>query len=75
MFPRQYTVQVNGKPEYKTEFIRIGSAFPLKERDGFSLDIGVPITLTEGKLLMFVREERDDAAPAPSRNNGNGGRR
>jgi len=82
MYPRKYwvTPQTGGKPEERTEFIRVGSAFPLKDKDGFSLDIGVPLTLSgEGaRLLLFAREERDEQAPPTgggNRNQGGGGGR
>jgi len=74
MYPKSY--EKNGKTE--TTFVRVGTAFPLRERDGFSLELDVPLTFvgSEGRLVLFVREQQDNNDPPPNRNNSNrGGRR
>lgn len=52
--PRTYTQ--NG--EEKTHFWSIGTAFPLKDKDGFSIRLYTRV-LPSDELVMFVHEPRE----------------
>jgi hypothetical protein len=52
--PRKYQTS-NG--EEKTHFWNIGTAFPLKERDGFSIKLWTRILPTD-ELVLFVHEPK-----------------
>lgn len=71
MFPKAY--ERNGKSQ--TSFVRVGTAFPLRDRDGFSIEFDVPLVLAGGdcKLVMFVREMND--GESSNRSGGNRGGR
>lgn len=53
-YPRKYFQQ----NEEKTEFIRVGVAFPLKNADGLTLELSVPLMLqTDSRLVLMVKEQ------------------
>lgn len=56
--PRKYTTSSG---EEKTHFWNVGTAFPLKERDGFSLKLWTRLLPTD-ELVLFVHEPRPAAA-------------
>lgn len=73
MVARQYTTRDG---EVKSQFTKIGVAFAMREKDGFSLSfeaLPVPSLNREGKLetrvLMMVPKPRDeyDQSPQPTR--------
>lgn len=57
--PRTYT-DASGKQ--KTHFWNVGTAFPLKERDGFSIKLNAKMLVTD-EYVVFLREP-DERAPA-----------
>lgn len=59
---REY--EVNG--ETRTAFTNIGVAFPLKEKDGFSLRLHCLPAPMEGeyRILLFPPKPKDDDAPS-----------
>lgn len=58
-YPRQYTVQGEREPETRTDFMRVGTAFPLKEgKEGLSIEIQLPLQLEPGQRLIAM--PRDD---------------
>lgn len=54
MCPRTYTDR-DGKE--KTTFFQVGTAFPLKEKDGFTIELWMRVLPTD-RLVLFVHEER-----------------
>jgi hypothetical protein len=61
--PRKYTTSSG---EEKTHFWNVGTAFPLKERDGFSLKLWTRLLPTD-ELVLFLHEPKPaSAAAAPS---------
>ncbi len=54
-FPRKYEDR-DGKE--KTEFLKVGVAWPMAERDGFSIELFMP--LRAGDLVAFVHEPKDE---------------
>jgi hypothetical protein len=56
--PRTYK-DANGKE--KTHFWNVGTAFPLRERDGFSIKLNARMLVTD-EYVVFVREPRDGAS-------------
>lgn len=64
-YPRTYEVA----GEERTDFVRCGVAFPLKEKDGFQMELYFPI-IPKGKVVALVHEDkraqtndRDDDEP------------
>lgn len=61
--PRQYKTRDG---EEKTHFWLVGTAFPLRDRDGFTVEIYtrmLPGTGSSARLVAFVHEERDKDEP------------
>lgn len=56
--PRTYTV--NGVK--KTHFWQVGTAFPLKEHDGFSIKLHSRMLLTDEYVLFAVDEDEPNAS-------------
>lgn len=52
--PREYTKNDGTKG---TDFLRVGAAFPLKERDGFSVELYFRV-LPSDRLVLFVYEPK-----------------
>lgn len=66
LFPREYQVQGNGPgPETRTDFLRVGVAFPMQNRQGFSLELFLVPPVIEGRtrLVIMPRENQDDSEP------------
>jgi len=61
MVPRQYKTSSG---EEKTTFWQIGTAFPLREKDGFSIELWNRF-LPSGRLVMFIHEQREDTPEPP----------
>lgn len=63
--PREYTT---GNGEVKTEWLRLGVAFPNKQ-GGFNCELPAGVGLT-GKFIILPRKERaeDDGATEPENN-------
>lgn len=59
--PRTYR-DSSGKEQ--THFWLVGSAFPLKNRDGLSIKLYSRMLLSD-QYVVFAREEEEDAAAAP----------
>lgn len=57
-FPSKY--KVDG--EERTEFLRVGTAFPLKESDGMTIEFAIPLTIKERQRVVVMPKE-----PAESR--------
>ncbi len=67
-YPRTYTVGGGntGKPqEDRTDFMRVGTAFPLTNKQGFSIEIQLPLLLSPGERLIMM--PRDDDAEQDGR--------
>ncbi len=60
--PRQYE---DGNGNKKTHFWQVGTAFPLREQEGFSVKLWSKMLLTD-QLVLFVHEERERPAGAPA---------
>lgn len=54
MYPRQYK---DSKDQVQTAFVRVGVAFPLREKDGLTLELHVPLVNVR-KLVLFVHEPK-----------------
>jgi hypothetical protein len=50
--PREYTDKDGNK---KTYYWKVGQAFPLKDKDGFSITLETRV-LPREKLVMFIRQ-------------------
>jgi hypothetical protein len=59
--PRTYT-DASGKQ--KTHFWQVGTAFPLKERDGFSIKLNAKMLVTD-EYVVFAREPREAGGDEP----------
>ena len=63
--PRKYTDKHGTE---KTHFWKVGMMFPMKERDGFNLELYTRVLPTD-KLCIFVdqleRTNKEDELPAP----------
>lgn len=60
-YPREYTVRgehSNGT-ETRTDFIRVGAAFRLREREGLSIEIQLPLSLPAGTRLVAMPQNDD----------------
>jgi hypothetical protein len=53
-YPRQY--KVNG--EEKTQFVLCGVAFPLKNKDGFNIELYFPI-IPKGRIVAMLNEPKE----------------
>jgi hypothetical protein len=53
--PRQYK---DGHGNDKTHFWQVGTAFPLRDQDGFSIKLWTKLLVTD-QLVLFVREPRE----------------
>lgn len=64
VLPRAYEVKAGGsKTEQRTDFLRVGVAFPLKEQDGFSIDLYVPVLVAPGqseRLLLLSADDKNE---------------
>jgi hypothetical protein len=63
--PRQYK---DGNGNDKTHFWQVGTAFPMREQEGFSVKLWSKLLVTD-QLVLFVHEEREArpaGAPAPA---------
>lgn len=67
LFPHRYTQN----DEERTEMVRVGTAFRLREKDGFSLELSVPLALPEGARLVVLAREQQDSKPPTQNNKGN----
>lgn len=56
--PRKYKTRQGVE---KTHFWNVGTAFPLRERDGFSVKLWTRILPTD-ELVLFLREPREGEA-------------
>jgi hypothetical protein len=63
--PRTYK-DSNGKE--KTHFWNVGTAFPLREREGFSIKLYSKMLLSD-QYVVFLRDE-DESTPAPPPDDG-----
>jgi hypothetical protein len=57
--PRPYT---DSQGHQKTHFWHVGTAFPLKERDGFSVKLYSKMLVTD-QFVIFADEDETPAAP------------
>jgi hypothetical protein len=64
LYPREYQVQGTGHagPETRTDFLRVGVAFPLRDRQGFSVELFLQPPVIEGRsrLVLMPREQEDE---------------
>ncbi len=62
-YPRQYSVQGEREPETRTDFMRVGTAFPLKDgKEGLSIEIQLPLQLEPGqRLIAMPRDDGNDS--------------
>lgn len=60
-FPREYTVRggTGQSDETRTDFIRVGAAFPLRDKEGFTVEIQLPLTLPPGARLIAMPRTDD----------------
>lgn len=71
-YPRKY-FQEN---EEKTEFVRVGVAFPMKNADGLTLELSVPLMLASAsRLVLMVKEQHSDSEAEGYSRPQKGGRR
>lgn len=71
-YPRKY-FQEN---EEKTEFVRVGVAFPMKNADGLTLELSVPLMLHgESRLVVMVKEQHRESEGERHGRSQSGGRR
>lgn len=73
-YPKNYKDN-DGKE--RTMFVRVGTAFPMKDTDGFTVELDVPLSMSEGsRLCLFVRDQKDERRDnRDNRDNRGGGRR
>lgn len=67
-YPRTYSVGGgnSGQPEEtRTDFMRVGTAFPLTNKQGFSIEVQLPLMLSPGERLIMM--PRDDDAERDGR--------
>lgn len=51
----------------KTTFLKVGVAFPMRDKDGFNVTLeAIPLPTSEGVRLMLM-PPRDDKQPTPQR--------
>lgn len=62
--PRTYT-DASGKE--RTHFWQVGSAFPLREKDGFTIRLYAKMLITD-EYVVFAREEEESSAAPPEDN-------
>lgn len=71
-WPNEYTDR-NG--DTQTDFMRVGSAFPLRENDGFSIELNIsPPTAKPGapaRLVLFPAKREDAGQQQRSNRNNN----
>lgn len=68
-WPREYTVGQGRDEETRTDWVRVGAAFDLKDVPGLSLEIHVPLVLKAGaRLVLFVKN--DETEPEQPRTRG-----
>jgi hypothetical protein len=63
LYPREYQVQGQGPgPETRTDFLRVGVAFPMQNRQGFSIELFLMPPTIEGRarLVIMPREQSDE---------------
>lgn len=59
--PRKYT---DAQGVEKTHFWQVGKAFPMRERDGFKVQIYTKMLLVpDGELVLFAAEQRQSQRP------------
>lgn len=63
--PRTYTDAAGNQ---KTHFWQVGTAFPLRERSGFSIKLWSKLLVTD-QLVVFEREPEDPEALPPPEDN------
>lgn len=71
-YPREYK---DGDGNERTDFIRVGVAFPLREQDGFSLELAVPLLLKAGSRLVILAREPNESESQTTQSSRNGSRR
>lgn len=59
--PRTYKDANNNE---KTHFWHVGSAFPLREKDGFTIKLYSRMLLSD-QFVVFAREEKEQTAAEP----------
>lgn len=67
--PKRYDVTIprtykDSSGNEKTHFWAVGTAFPLKERDGFTIKLYSRMLITD-EYVVFAREEEESSAQPP----------
>lgn len=59
VYPKQYK---DNDGNDRTAFVRVGTAFPMRDADGFTIELDVPLAFTsdQGRLCLFAREQKDE---------------
>jgi hypothetical protein len=60
--PRTYK---DGSGKERTHFWAVGTAFPLKERDGFTIKLYSKMLITDEYVVFLREEEESSGAPPP----------
>lgn len=60
-FPREYQVRVGqgDQTETRTDFIRVGAAFPLRDKEGITIELQLPLSLPPGARLIAMPRTED----------------
>lgn len=63
-YPREYTVrgEGGGQDQTRTDFIRVGAAFPLRDKEGITIELQLPLSLPVGTRLIAM-PRTDDQEP------------